>query len=160
MPRDTFDRKLLEAIPKLRPFAIRFCDGDCARADDLVQSTMLRVLLNRDKYRHDTNFSGWCYTTMRNIFINDTAMAARHRHCELADNHATSGWDAHSEMDEQFITSRIESLPDMYRRPFDMLGSGYSYEEISDAMNLPVNTTKSRINRARRKLRSQMSPHF
>ena len=40
-------------------------------ANDLLQETSLRALQNMDKYTPDTNFKGWVYTIMRNIFINN-----------------------------------------------------------------------------------------
>ena len=35
------------------------------------QETSLKALDNEDKYMPDTNFKGWMYTIMRNIFINN-----------------------------------------------------------------------------------------
>ena len=40
-------------------------------AYDLLQDTMLKVLDNADKYTDNTNFKGWVFTIMRNIFINN-----------------------------------------------------------------------------------------
>ena len=33
---------------------------------DLVQDTMLKALIYRDKFREDTNLKGWLFTIMRN----------------------------------------------------------------------------------------------
>lgn len=38
---------------------------------DLLQDTTLKVLDSRDKYVENTNFKGWVFTIMRNIFINN-----------------------------------------------------------------------------------------
>ena len=40
-------------------------------ANDLLQETSLKALDNEEKYVPDTNFKGWMYTIMRNIFINN-----------------------------------------------------------------------------------------
>ena len=40
-------------------------------AQDLLQSTSLKVLNNQEKFVNNDNFSGWIFTIMRNIFIND-----------------------------------------------------------------------------------------
>ena len=40
-------------------------------ANDLLQETSLKALDNEDKFMPDTNFKGWMYTIMRNIFINN-----------------------------------------------------------------------------------------
>ena len=44
---------------------------DREEANDLLQETSLKALDNEDKYMPDTNFKGWMYTIMRNIFINN-----------------------------------------------------------------------------------------
>ena len=46
-------------------------------AEDLMQETNLKVLDNHDKYVDNTNFKGWVFTIMRNIFINNYRRAAR-----------------------------------------------------------------------------------
>ena len=40
-------------------------------ANDLLQETSLKALDNEEKFAPDTNFKGWMYTIMRNIFINN-----------------------------------------------------------------------------------------
>ena len=41
-----------------------------ADAEDLVQDTMLKALLNMDKYIIHKNFKAWVFTIMRNTYIN------------------------------------------------------------------------------------------
>ena len=40
-------------------------------AYDLLQDTTLKALDNEEKYSENTNFKGWVFTIMRNIFINN-----------------------------------------------------------------------------------------
>ncbi|MCI9608576.1 MAG: RNA polymerase sigma factor, partial [Muribaculaceae bacterium] len=46
-------------------------------AYDLLQDTMVKALDNSDKYVENTNFKGWVFTIMRNIFINNYRRIAR-----------------------------------------------------------------------------------
>ena len=46
-------------------------------AYDLLQDTTLKALDNADKYVDNTNFKGWVFTIMRNIFINNYRRMAR-----------------------------------------------------------------------------------
>ena len=46
-------------------------------AYDLLQDTTLKVLDNESKYAENTNFKGWVFTIMRNIFINNYRRSAR-----------------------------------------------------------------------------------
>ena len=46
-------------------------------AYDLLQDTTLKALDNEDKYAENTNFKGWVFTIMRNIFINNYRRGVR-----------------------------------------------------------------------------------
>ncbi len=46
-------------------------------AYDLLQDTTLKALDNEDKYAANTNFKGWVFTIMRNLFINNYRRTAR-----------------------------------------------------------------------------------
>ena len=46
-------------------------------AYDLLQDTTLKVLDNEEKYVENTNFKGWVFTIMRNIFINNYRKVTR-----------------------------------------------------------------------------------
>ena len=65
-----FRRELLEVQSELQRFAYKLT-ADKEEANDLLQETSLKALGNMDKYTPDTNFKGWVYTIMRNIFINN-----------------------------------------------------------------------------------------
>ena len=45
--------------------------SDREEARDLLQDTTLKVLDNQEKFAEGTNFKGWVFTIMRNIFINN-----------------------------------------------------------------------------------------
>ena len=46
-------------------------------AYDLLQDTTLKALDNEEKYAEGTNFKGWVFTIMRNIFINNYRRGVR-----------------------------------------------------------------------------------
>jgi DNA-directed RNA polymerase specialized sigma24 family protein len=60
-----FTSDLLELKNKLHFYALSLTSAS-DRADDLLQDTLLKVLLNRDKFNADTNFKAWVYTIMKN----------------------------------------------------------------------------------------------
>ena len=64
----TFQKDLLGVQNDLLRFAYKLT-SDREEANDLLQETSLKALDNEDKYVPDTNFKGWMYTIMRNIFI-------------------------------------------------------------------------------------------
>ena len=66
----SFRKDLLAVQEELLRFAYKLT-ADKEEANDLLQETSLKALDNEDKYMPDTNFKGWMYTIMRNIFINN-----------------------------------------------------------------------------------------
>ena len=70
MTQVQFNEALLGLRNKLHYYALSLT-SDPARANDLLQETMLKALSYRDKFTQNTNFKAWLYTIMKNTFIND-----------------------------------------------------------------------------------------
>ncbi len=134
-------------------------------AYDLLQDTTLKALDNEDKYADNTNFKGWVFTIMRNLFINNYRRGVRAATIiDTTDNlyHLNISQDSALESPEDSygaseITAAINELSDEYRIPFSMHVAGYKYNEIAQQMNLPLGTIKSRIFFARKKLQERFA---
>ena len=72
----SFRKDLIGVQEELLRFAYKLTT-DREEANDLLQETSLKALDNEDKYTPDTNFKGWMYTIMRNIFINNYRKVVR-----------------------------------------------------------------------------------
>ena len=136
-------------------------------AYDLLQDTTLKALDNEDKYTENTNFKGWVFTIMRNIFINNYRRSSRAATIvDTTDNlyHLNLSQDSGIETPEgsfgaNEISDAINEFADEYRIPFSMHVAGYKYNEIAEQMNLPLGTVKSRIFFARKKLQERFSDY-
>ncbi len=136
-------------------------------AYDLLQDTTLKVLDNESKYAENTNFKGWVFTIMRNIFINNYRRTTRAATMiDTTDNlyHLNLSQDSGLDSPEDSygaseIGAAIESFSDEYRIPFSMHVAGYKYNEIAEKMNLPLGTVKSRIFFARKKLQERFADY-
>ncbi len=136
-------------------------------AYDLLQDTTLKALDNQEKYAENTNFKGWVFTIMRNIFINNYRRTARAATVvDTTDNlyHLNLSQDSGLETPEgsyatQEITGAINELSEDYRVPFSMHVAGYKYNEIAEKMNLPLGTVKSRIFFARKRLQERFADY-
>lgn len=136
-------------------------------AYDLLQDTTLKVLNNQDKYVENTNFKGWVFTIMRNIFINNyrrvvrTATVIDHTddyyHLNLSQDSGLESPEGSYSASE--ITAAIAAFPEKYRVPFTMHVQGYKYNEIADEMGLPLGTIKSRIFFARQELQKRFTDY-
>ncbi len=130
-------------------------------AQDLVQDTTLKALKNEEKFVDNANFKGWMLTIMRNIFINNYRKSARENtmvdssddlyRLNLPQDSGLDTPDGAFAISE--ISSIIASFPDDFRKPFTMHIAGYKYEEISEKLNMPLGTVKSRIFFTRKRLR-------
>lgn len=166
MESKEFQTKLMSLQTNLLNFAYMLTSNR-DNAYDLLQDTTLKALANEDKYVDNTNFKGWVFTIMRNIFINNYRRVAR---CAtIIDQtedlyHLNMSQDSGIESPEgsygaREISAAINSFPDEYRIPFSMHVAGYKYNEIAEKMRLPLGTVKSRIFFARRKLQTRFADY-
>jgi RNA polymerase sigma-70 factor (ECF subfamily) len=141
----------------LKGFAIHFTKNT-EDAEDLIQDTLYKALRYKDHFQDGTNFKGWLYTIMRNIFINgykrkklqqQVSQAAQQ---DFIMNSIPSEDAVNGGMDYQEMTKSIANLPQEYKKPFQMYLDGYHYDEIAQNMEIPIGTVKSRIFHARQKL--------
>jgi len=158
-----FTQHLLNVQSELFRFAFKLT-ADREEANDLLQETSLKALDNEDKYMPDTNFKGWMYTIMRNIFINNYRKVVRDQtfvdqtenlyHLSLPQE---SGFEStESSYDLKEMHRIVNSLPKEYKVPFSMHVSGFKYREIAEKLNLPLGTVKSRIFFTRQKLQEEL----
>lgn len=161
-----FQTKLMAIQNNLLNFAFMLTSNR-DNAYDLLQDTTLKALDNEDKYIDNTNFKGWVFTIMRNIFINNYRRVVRSAtvidqtedlyHLNLSQDSGLETPEASFGAGE--ITDVINSFPDDYRIPFSMRVAGYKYNEIAEKMNLPLGTVKSRIFFARKKLQTRFADY-
>jgi RNA polymerase sigma factor (sigma-70 family) len=158
-----FDKMLLENADFLRPFAITLT-RDHETANDLLQETMYRALANKEKYNIGTNIKAWLYTIMRNIFINNYRRKAKQNtifdktpnEFLLNYNQSVVANPAEGNIKLKEINGALESLPEIFRKPFMLYFDGYKYHEIADMLEEPLGTIKSRIHFARKLLKAHI----
>ncbi|MEY2904023.1 MAG: hypothetical protein RJA52_39 [Bacteroidota bacterium] len=143
----------------LKSFALKLTTNT-DDASDLFQDTVIRILANSEKFKEGTNFKAWSLTIMRNIFINDYRKKVRRNMIidQTPNEYYINSGDRVVENEgEQNISIKelmgmVNTLPDDFRTPFMMAYEGYKYEEISEELDSPLGTIKSRIFFARKKL--------
>ncbi len=159
-----FNQLLVNNADYLKPFAFTLTrDNESAR--DLMQETLYRALANKEKYRVGTNVKAWMFTIMRNIFINNYRRKAKQKtifdstpNDYLLDTHQGAiANNAENSMMMKDIQKAVHDLPDIFRKPFEMFFEGYKYNEISDILQEPLGTIKSRIHFARKLLKEQIA---
>ena len=159
----SFKKELIDAQDELLRFAYRLT-SDREEANDLLQETSLKALDNEDKYTPNTNFRGWIYTIMRNIFINNYRKLVREQtfvdrtenlyHLNLPQNSGLRSAGGAHDLKEMYRI--VNELPEEYRDPFTMHVSGFKYREIAEKLDLPLGTVKSRIFFTRQRLQDEL----
>lgn len=159
----SFRKDLISVQEELLRFAYKLT-ADKEEANDLLQETSLKALDNEDKYMPDTNFKGWMYTIMRNIFINNYRRIVREQtfvdqtdnlyHLNLPQNSGFANAEVSYDLKEMHRI--VNSLPRDYKVPFSMHVSGFKYREIADRLGLPLGTVKSRIFFTRQRLQQEL----
>lgn len=159
-----FNDLLLSNADPLKPFAVSLTH-DQEIAKDLFQETLYKALANRDKYSTGTNIKAWLFTIMRNIFINDYRRKIKQR--MIFDNSAneqlfnsaklvvSNGGENAMQLKE--INNAIYQIPQIFKVPFLLYFEGYHYHEISESLNEPLGTIKSRIHFARKLLKEKIN---
>jgi RNA polymerase sigma-70 factor, ECF subfamily len=150
---------MLDAIPKLRGFAMTLC-WNADQVDDLVQEALVRGCENINSFQAGTNMTAWLATILRNQFYSDYRRR-RSRTVEPLNDYADVLTTPPSqEVAAEFANLRaaLAALQPEERKPLILiLGFGYSYDETAKICDWPVGTVKSRIHRAHAKLRKLLS---
>lgn len=163
MDTTVLTKKLVDLQNELFQFAYKLT-SDYDNAQDLLQDTSLKVLNHQDMFVEETNFKGWVYTIMRNIFINNYRKEMREQtfvdktedtyFLNQANNLAYDSTESNHDLKE--IRRIVNALPSEYKVPFSMYVSGFKYREIAEKLHLPLGTVKSRIFFTRQRLQSRL----
>ncbi|AWN35403.1 RNA polymerase subunit sigma-70 [Methylobacterium radiodurans] len=147
----TFGEDLIAALPALRAFALSLAVS-AARADDLVQETVLKAWANREKFRPGTNFTAWLFTILRNQFYSE--IRKHRREIEDVDGAAAATMISLPDQVErialQNVWSTMAKLPASQREALLLVGAhGLTYEAAAEVIGCQTGTVKSRVSRAR-----------
>ncbi|HEX6142878.1 MAG TPA: sigma-70 family RNA polymerase sigma factor [Geminicoccaceae bacterium] len=151
---------ITQQIPKLRRYA-RALLGDPARADDLVQETLLRALSRQHMWKPGTNMRAWMFTILHNIHVNN--QRRRFVRGEFQDpledqpEQGTPSTQEHS-LEIRDLAKALKTLPEAQRQVLLLVGlEGMDYKQVADVLEVPVGTVMSRLHRGREALRRLLS---
>lgn len=151
---------------------------DRALAEDLAQDSFVKVLNALESYRPEYKFSSWVFKIANNVAIDqlrrreldtlslDGAPNARTRDeveataLQAVDRTETPLAELESRELGSHIEQAIARLRPEYRACILLRHvEGRSYEEIAEALDLPLGTVKTYIHRARHELREFLEPY-
>ena len=134
-----------------------------AEAEELTQEVFLKLWQNLHQYKPGSNFMAWAWRVARNLVIDAHRRARREREAAWLEPEVLDRLpgaedpeaDAHRRQRLRLIATSLRHLEhDLAEIVLMRDLAGLSYQEISDALDLPLGTVKSRLNRARLELTS------
>jgi RNA polymerase sigma-70 factor, ECF subfamily len=152
-----FGERLQTEIPHLRRYA-RSLDRDPERAADLVQNCLLRALAKQHLWEAGTNLRSWLFTIMHNQHVTELRRLWRDRARMAVPEPPPDTGLAVPSLAVLDLYRAMAELPDEQRRVVVLAGlREMSYEEVAAVLAVPVGTVRSRLSRARGKLRKRLA---
>jgi RNA polymerase sigma-70 factor (ECF subfamily) len=150
--------------------------GDRELAEDVAQETFLRAYKSAARYRQISKFSTWLYTIALNLCRNELrrrkfktysleGMAERDEdskiRVDIPDEKTQPDLDMERKEAGTLVRQAVEKLPEKFKAPLVLRDiQELTYEEISEILNLPEGTVKSRINRGRMRVKEILKPYY
>ena len=137
----------------VRRFALYLC-GDALMADEITSDTFVRVWLARERIRQPT-VKSYLFTIARNAYTDMLRRGAHHT--ELDANMPDTRVNVQTQMEQsaevRAVLAALQELPEIDRTVLLMRAlDDMPYEEIAEALGIPVVTAKVKVHRARLKL--------
>ena len=140
-------------------------------AQDLVQETYFKAYKNYHQFEGGTNSKAWMFMILKNTFINNYRKLKREPskvdYDEIEDiyeniksEHSKDNnldLDFYNNLFDDDLSSALAKLPEKMKEVFLLCDlEGYSYEEISEIVDIPIGTVRSRLHRARKLLQDEL----
>ncbi|MCH2452032.1 MAG: sigma-70 family RNA polymerase sigma factor [Gemmatimonadetes bacterium] len=149
--------------------------GDLERGQDLIQETFVRVYRHAHRFDQSKKFSTWIYTIAGNLAKNELRNRSRsplvlfqtikknweadHRPLEWEDSSFKPDDLYRKRHLKEMVEQAVNELPEHHRIIFVLRElEGKSYEDIAEITGCRLGTVKSRLNRARNKFATLISP--
>ena len=151
--------------------------GDEQDAEDVLQETYIKAFHSLPNFEGRSSLTTWLYR----IAVNEALMMVRKRKPQTVSVEENNTFDAEAESESmqivdfcclpegellssesrRFLDQAIQNLPDTLRVVFVMRDiEGLSIEETAEALGLSESNVKTRLLRARLRLRQELSVYF
>lgn len=138
--------------------------GRAELLDDVAQQVWTAVWRRIGELRTAQSWRSWLYRLARNAAVDAGREVTRQRARlkvvaaeEMGGRNAGMPTSLESEERHREILAAIAGLPPLYREPFVLRHmNGWNYQQIAEAMEMPVDSIETRLVRARRLLRDAL----
>jgi len=151
----TAQKRLYEMYaPLFMSMAMRYMKNREA-AEDVMVMGFFKIFDNLHKFKGAGSFEGW----MKRIVVNEALMQIRktnnlHMTLEISDVDVPEESSVIDDLSYEELIKMLDELPPGYRTIFNMyVIEGYKHREIAELLDISINTSKSQLILAKKKLR-------
>lgn len=130
--------------------------GNELDAEDVLQDSFVSAFKHLASYKGNSTFGSW----LKRIVVNNAINLIRKRKIafeEMQESHMdvlVEQEDVELVYDEDLVRLSIDKLPEGYRMVLSLyLIEGYDHKEIAQILSITESTSKSQLNRAKKKLK-------
>ena len=174
--REAFARLVDETSGHIYRVALQIL-GDEQDAEDVLQETYIKAFRSLPYFEGRSSLTTWLYR----IAVNEALMMVRKRKSQAISVEESNSFDAEAESDRmeivdwcclpegellssesrRFLDRAVQALPANLRVVFVMRDlEGLSIQDTAEALGLSENNVKTRLLRARLRLRQELSVYF
>jgi RNA polymerase sigma-70 factor (ECF subfamily) len=123
-------------------------------AEDIMIEGMYKIMTKIGQYKGKGSFEGW----MKRIMVNEALMFLRKKHnftlnIEISNIDRPHAVTVEDELAAKDILKLLDLLPTGYRTVFNLyVLEGYKHREIADILGISINTSKSQLILAKKRL--------
>ncbi len=170
---DIFDTEFMPHVDSMYSFAYRLTfDEDDAK--DLVQDTYMKAFRFINSFERGTNAKAWLFRILKNSFINEFRKKSKqpakvdYNEVEQYYNSDDAGekitTDLRVETVQHMIgdevSGALNAIPVDFRTVIILSDlEGFTYEEMSKILDIPIGTVRSRLHRARNMLKEKLAEY-
>ncbi len=156
-----FEQLIIPYEKKVYNIALGICKNE-QDAFDVSQEVFIKVYRKLNSFEYNSLFSTWLYSITRNTTLDYLRKESKVRNAQVDDSEMVTISDNSNEPLEKIIQNENVALVRKYLSKLEdedrlLLTfreiEGHSYEELSKIFNLKIGTVKSRIFRAKKKLK-------
>lgn len=170
--KSAFDALIRKYEQRAYQYAYRLTSNK-DEASDIVADAFVRVYSALKNFRGQSSFGTWLYRILTNCYLDMRKRERNRRHESIEATLQIDGGEVQRQFEDESdgpseilersaretaVQSALTNMPEYQQAMLVMYHvEMLTYEEISEALDLPIGTVKSRLNRARLSLRDHLS---
>jgi len=145
---------------------MRYCKRR-EEAEDVLHEGFIKVFANVSKFRGEGSFEGWIKRIMINTSLSYYNASLKHYFQsgieqieDLTASHEEESIYSNAPSRSELL-GLIQDLPEGYRFVFNMyVFEDFSHKEIASMLGISINTSKSQLAKARRRLQKKLEKNY